>query len=415
MNTSLQQAIEVFIQQPHDVKSNFLLGYEYDRRGHIAAALSLYLRVAETTTDKDLQYECLIRNFLNISKQKERKHSATGQLLHAISVRPDRPEGYFLLSRYYEREQKWQETYTTAITGLQFIKHDYRDLLTEVEYPGEYALYFQKAVSAWWIGRCEESKVSLRWLMDNYYMNDLFATITRDNLIKLKGVIFPVTPYTEELHSELKFKFPGSHKIKKNFSQAYQDLFVLAALNGKKKGTYLEIGSGDPYLNSNTALLEESFQWKGVSVDIQQSEVDKFKAARKNQVYCQDAVATDYRDFLRKINLGKDLDFLQLDCDPEHNTYTILESIPFDEYRFAVIAYEHDYYCDSTKTYRDKSRKYLKEKGYELLVTNISVDKNSSYEDWWVHPELVDRQIINSMKNICDRTKQAQDYMLGSL
>lgn len=415
MDINLQKAIEAFIQSPGDPTINFLIGYEYDRRGQIAAALSFYLRVAETTTDKDLQYECLIRNFLNISKQKERKHSATGQLFHAISVRPDRPEGYFLLSRYYEREQKWQESYTTACTGLQFIKHQYRPLVTDVEYPGEYAMHFQKAVAAWWIGKCDESRGMLRWIMDSYYMNDLFANVTRDNIIKLRGELFPVTPYTKEQHPELKYKFPESEKIEKNFAQSYQDMFVLAALKGKKKGTYVEIGSGDPYHNNNTALLEESFEWKGVSIDIDQAEVDKFKAARKNPVYCQDAVATDYRDFLRKADLGKDIDFLQLDCDPEYNTYTILEAIPFDEYRFAVITYEHDYYYDPTKTYRDKSRKYLQEKGYELLVTNISVDKNSSYEDWWVHPQLIDSETISLMKNACDRTKQARDYMLGKL
>lgn len=415
MDNNLQKAIETFVQSPGDPAANFLIGYEYDIRGQIAAALSFYLRVAETTTDKDLQYECLLRNFLNISKQKERKHSATGQLLHAISIRPDRPEGYFLLSRYYEREQKWQECYTTACTGLQFIKHEYRLLVTDVEYPAEYALYFQKAISAWWTGKCDESRGMLRWIMDNFYMSDLFANATRNNIISLKGELFPITSYTKEQHPELKYKFSDSEKIEKNFAQSYQDMFVLAALKGKNNGTYLEIGSGDPYHNNNTALLEESYGWKGASIDIDQTLVDKFKATRKNPVYCQDAVATDYRDFLRKIDLGKDIDFLQLDCDPEYSTYAILEAIPFDEYRFAVITYEHDYYYDSTKTYRDKSRKYLQEKGYELLVTNISVDKNSSYEDWWVHPQLVDPKTIELMKNACDRTKQAQDYMLGRL
>ena len=34
-----------------------------------------------------------------------------------------------------------------------------------------------------------------------------------------------------------------------------QDMFVLTVLNGKTNGTYLEIGSGDPFIGSNTALL----------------------------------------------------------------------------------------------------------------------------------------------------------------
>ncbi len=35
-------------------------------------------------------------------------------------------------------------------------------------------------------------------------------------------------------------------KIKENHSQAYQDLFVLTMLGGKKNGRYLEIGGNHP-------------------------------------------------------------------------------------------------------------------------------------------------------------------------
>ena len=89
--------------------------------------------------------------------------------------------------------------------------------------------------------------------------------------------------------------------------------------------------------------------------------------------------------------------------------------MPFDKYRFAVITYEHDHYNDTSKTFRDSSRKYLQERGYELVVGDISADKNSSYEDWWVHPELVSRNIIDQMQDLSEGTKKAEDYMLGKL
>jgi hypothetical protein len=92
-----------------------------------------------------------------------------------------------------------------------------------------------------------------------------------------------------------------------------------------------------------------------------------------------------------------------------------MESIPFDLYRFAVITYEHDHYTDSTSTFREKSRKYLQELGYVMVVGDISADKNSSYEDWWVHPELVDVSILSQMQNSGTETKKAEDYMLGKL
>jgi len=74
-------------------------------------------------------------------------------------------------------------------------------------------------------------------------------------------------------------------------------------------------------------------------------------------------------------------EYLQLDCEPAKNTFEALLSIPFDKYRFAVITYEHDWYTDD-KTYRDKSRKYLQMMGYQLVVSNISLDYKSPFEDW---------------------------------
>lgn len=415
MNSTLQQALELFIQQPQDPRVNFLIGYEYDNRGQVAAALSFYLRTAETTDNKDLQYECLLRNFINLNKQHGRESSATGQLYHAMSILPTRPEAYFLLSSFYEGKKKWQEAYTTACIGLQFIKHEYKPLITDVGYPGEYVMYFQKAVAGWWIGRCDEARLLLRWIMDNYEMTETFAALSRKNLTQINGNIFPITRYSENRHPQLLCKFKNSDKIRTNYAQTYQDLFVLSMLNGKKNGTYLEIGSGNPFHNNNTALLETEFNWKGVSIDFDAKEVDTFKAERKNTVHCLDATTINYKDFLDSSELNYDIDYLQLDCDPPNNTYAILESIPFDLYRFAVITYEHDHYADSTKTYRDQSRKYLQEKGYVMVVGDISADKNSSYEDWWVHPELVDAKILKKMQNLNEGTKKAEDYMLGKL
>ena len=415
MDIQLQQILEVYIEEPREAIRNFALGVEYEKRGQYAAAMSLYLRTAELTDDKDLQYECLLRNYLMINDQGDRDHSATGQLFHAIALLPKRPEAYLLFARHYQSRGLQQEAFSYASMALEVCNATNIPLHTDVTYPGWYSLLVEKAVAGWWIGRCDESRELFRHVMDTYSMTPAYAELCRSNLSKIGGDIFPITPYVKDQHEELLFKFKGSNKIKKNYSQTYQDMFVLAALDGKTNGTYVEIGAGDPFHNNNTALLETEFGWKGVSLEILQEEVDKFTSARKNLAFCQDAVATDYRAFLRKVNLGNEIDYLQLDCDPPSNTYAILLAIPFDEYKFATITYEHDYYADETKSYRDKSRKYLQEQGYELVVTNISADKNSSYEDWWVHPDLVSKETIERMRNACDRTKKAEDYMLGKL
>ena len=37
--------------------------------------------------------------------------------------------------------------------------------------------------------------------------------------------------------------------------------------------------------------------------------------------------------------------------------------------------------------------------GYELVIGNVSPMENCSFEDWWVHPDLVDRKLIDQIKN----------------
>jgi hypothetical protein len=50
-------------------------------------------------------------------------------------------------------------------------------------------------------------------------------------------------------------------------SQCAQDLFVLAALNKKRDGTFVEIGSNDAVTINNTYVLESEFGWRGVMVE----------------------------------------------------------------------------------------------------------------------------------------------------
>ena len=55
---------------------------------------------------------------------------------------------------------------------------------------------------------------------------------------------------------------------RKSFSQAHQDLFVVAMTNEKRAGSYVELGSGHPFEDSNTALLELDYGWEGVSWEL---------------------------------------------------------------------------------------------------------------------------------------------------
>ena len=85
-----------------------------------------------------------------------------------------------------------------------------------------------------------------------------------------------------------------TNKIERNYSQIYQDMFVLSMHEGKSNGTYLEIGAGDYKKGNNTYLLETIFNWKGVSIDFNTDLVNNFNNNRKNTCICQDATTIDY-------------------------------------------------------------------------------------------------------------------------
>jgi hypothetical protein len=412
---SLTDLLNKYVLNPEDAEINFLLGFYYENIGHTASAISYYLRTAERTEEKLLRYECLLRGAICFTKQGTRNFTVKGFLLHALSICPKRPEAYYLMSVFYENERKdesWNESYTISSIGLEVSDLILPDLITDVGYPGEYGLLFQKAKSSWWCGLCEESRDLLLSLLEKYEMNDTIKESVIENL-KLSNVfVKPFNNYTKDKFEKLKVKFNGSEQIEENYSESYQDMFVLTMLNGKRCGTYLEIGAGNSFYGNNTALLEKDFDWKGVALDIDENFVNAHSNERKNPCLLKDASKIDYQKFLPGLDFSNEIDYLQLDCDPPEVTYKILLTIPFESYKFAVITYEHDYYCDETKSFQEKSKKYLESYGYLRIVNNISPNNNKPYEDWWVHPDLVDSKIIESMININDETKKAEDYLL---
>ena len=408
-----------YIQDSDNVEHNLQLALYYDSIGQTAAAISYYIRTAERTTDDLIKYQCLLRAAVCFDKQGMRAFSVKGMLQHAVALMPKRPEAYYLLSKFHERERKegdWFLCYMLSSIGLSVCDFDLPKLPIQVDYPGKYGLLFEKAVSSWWCGLCEESKDLFKELLINYDLDDLHRTAVISNLrsfneFNTKTLVL----FNQEKHNALNVKFIGSDKIEQNFSESYQDMFILTMLNGKKNGTYLEIGAGNPYHGNNTALLEKDFGWTGISLDVDQRFVEAFAKERKNLCVLKDATTVNYDKFLSGLGIGKDIDYLQLDCDPPGVTYQILLTIPFEQYRFAVITYEHDYYCDESKSFREKSRKYLESFGYVMVVGDIAPDEWRNYEDWWIHPELVDRTILEKMRITNSDTKNAEKYMLGEI
>ena len=102
--SDLTQLLHDFIFNPEDPENNLNLALYYDDIGQTASAISYYLRCAERVDDPEKQYQCLLRSAFCFEKQGCRNFTVRGLLQHALAIMPNRPEGYFFLSRFLERE-----------------------------------------------------------------------------------------------------------------------------------------------------------------------------------------------------------------------------------------------------------------------------------------------------------------------
>jgi hypothetical protein len=162
----------------------------------------------------------------------------------------------------------------------------------------------------------------------------------------------------------------------------------LSLLDGLKQGTYLEIGAGWPEHISNTALLEFEFGWRGISLDYQDAYPDQWAAAGRNTLVKADSLTVDFQLLLSQ--QPRVIDYLSVDCEPSAVSFATLTRLPWDQYQFRVITFEHECYTEGPAV-KLASRLFLQSRGYQLVVDNIShIDVGVDYEDWWVHPDLVD-------------------------
>ena len=190
------------------------------------------------------------------------------------------------------------------------------------------------------------------------------------------------------------------------YSQAGQDLFVEAVMKKKCNGTFLEIGSNHPEKHNNSYLLEKKYDWKGLMVEYDKSFESSYKQYRSNSIYAlNDARLVNYREILDKNSFPINIDYLQIDLDVDNkstlDTLILFNNTVFDKYKFATITFEHDIYRGNFFNTQNISRKVLTDRGYLLVFPNVSVfweDSYKPFEDWYVHPDLVDMEFINKIK-----------------
>lgn len=168
-----------------DPEKNFAAALEYEALNQTSSAAFFYLRAAEWgyATNPLLAYTALLKMSLCYGRQVNRENTVISSLLHAVTLLPDRPEGHFLLARYYERGRKFHEAYMQACLGLIVIdKAIDNPLPAYVEYDGADCLLFEKAVAGWWLGYDKESKALFESLLATSQLGTTYKIAIKNNL-----------------------------------------------------------------------------------------------------------------------------------------------------------------------------------------------------------------------------------------
>ena len=194
--------------------------------------------------------------------------------------------------------------------------------------------------------------------------------------------------------------------IKSSFSEAGQESFVINILDGKKNGYFVEIGAYHSTLASNTYILENNYNFKGVGLEIDSARADEYNLNRKNPCIKSDAMKFDYRSYLAANNFPSQIDYLQVDIEPALNTFRALLRIMSTGYRFSIITFEHDGFRNHrNKIIRKIAKTYLRIRGYILVVANVSNPKAPLhyYEDWYLDSKIFSKSFIklNKKQDVC--------------
>jgi hypothetical protein len=128
------------------------------------------------------------------------------------------------------------------------------------------------------------------------------------------------------------------------------------------------------------------------------------------------------------------VDYLQIDINPPINNLRALEHI-ITQCEFSVLTFEHDIWrgTEEVAETRMQSRQLLESHGYELLVNDVSIDPefvrlgNESvvcdpsapikhFEDWWVNPKQIPREVIDAYKwiDFADIPKFSKNILFNS-
>lgn len=191
----------------------------------------------------------------------------------------------------------------------------------------------------------------------------------------------------------------------KSLSQARQDLYALYINNFNTNGYFIDLGSNEPFIGNNSALLE-SIGWKGFMVDYNQGLVDKCNNHRKNPATCEDLNTTSVASLLQKFESPQIIDYLSMDLD-DNAALPSIKTFDFNKYKIKCMTFEHDSYLRGNEM-RDASREFLQKQGLTIVCHDVCIFGGKPFEDWYVNPELVPFEIWGQI--ICEKIEFNQIF-----
>ena len=165
----LGNLIAEFSTDPFNPEKNFKIALEYEALNQTASAVSFYLRAAEYGYESHplIVYTSLIKMSQCFKRQGDRAATVFNNLSQALTYLPERPEAYFFLANFHEGQREWQQSYSMSVVGMNAtLGKSFPRLPAPTGYYGSFCLKFQKAISAWWVGRRFETQELLLQLAD---------------------------------------------------------------------------------------------------------------------------------------------------------------------------------------------------------------------------------------------------------
>ena len=164
------------------------------------------------------------------------------------------------------------------------------------------------------------------------------------------------------------------------------DMLTMNLLEEKRHGFFVDVGSHHPFLHNNTYLMEKTFGWNGLSIEIDEYFYNLFCQERATTCINENAITFDFFKHFQENSFPTQIDYLNIDIDdnPRFANLQALIQIPLSRYRFTVINIEHGCLDDYTrKPMLDSQRTILNSFGYVLL-------QRKPADDIWVDGTFLD-------------------------